>query len=205
MRKTALLLAVVGLLLAASGGAAWAQEGGAVIGNPIGGKPSPPIPDYAYRDGEVYVDGDEVLDCHTFAESFDKGYDQWGNQKQARYVLAQCKRAGLPSADLPPEVRREIRQDALPETGGAPVMVLLSGLLLAGAGIGALHGAGRKKAASFHSPYGRHSPECAEGAFCEVYMQAAAYPPWLATIYHMVAPRLLGSSRSTTTCYCACA
>lgn len=105
-------------------------------GYPAGGEPPPPSPDYAYRNGEVYVDGDEVLDCRTFVESFDGGYDEFGDQAQARRVLERCEQAGSPDGvDVPPEVRAEIKADrrlgGLPETGGAPALPLGVGLLLA--------------------------------------------------------------------------
>ena len=141
------------LLAAALALAAWpapgaAQEGGAnasasasaAQGYPAGGEPPPPPPDYAYRNGEVYVDGDEVLDCRTFVESFDEGYDEYGDQEQAQRVLERCEQAGSPDdMDIPPEVRAEIRADrrlgGLPDTGGVPALPLGIGLLLASAGL----------------------------------------------------------------------
>ncbi len=134
-------MAAVCLLLAVSGGAAWAQGEGGATGYPVGGNPPPPPPDYRYLKGEVYIDGDLVIGCREFAEDFEGFYDERGDQEQARRVLEQCERAGLPGLRIPAEVRAEMRADALPETGGAPVMVLLAGLLLAGAGLGALRGA----------------------------------------------------------------
>ena len=137
---------MLGALAAAPAGAQEGREGGA-IGYPIGGEPPPPPPDYAYRDGEVYVDGDEMLDCRTFAQSFDGGYDEFGDQAQAERVLERCERAGFPSADPPPEVRAEIRADRhaardaardaeqLPATGGVPTLPLATGVLLAGSGL----------------------------------------------------------------------
>ncbi len=142
MRKTGVLLAVVGLLfLAVGGGAAWAQgEEGAVIGNPSA------IPDYAYFKGEVYVDGDEVVSCRQFAEDFEGFYSERGNQGQAKRALEQCERAGMPGLRIPAEVRAEMRGDALPQTGGASPLPLVAGLLLAGAGLGALlRGAGARE------------------------------------------------------------
>lgn len=119
---------------------ALAQEGGAFFSQK--GEPTPSPPDYAYRNGEVYVDGDEVLDCRTFVESFDKGYDEFGDQAQARRVLARCEQAGTPTVRPPAEVRRDIRQDApnnsLPETGGVPLSFLAAGVFLTGAGLLAL-------------------------------------------------------------------
>lgn len=144
MKIGTVLAAVVAMLLGAgalAGGPAEAQAGreGGAFSYP----PPPPPPDYAYRNGEVYVDGDEVLDCRTFAESFDEGYDEFGDQAQAERVLERSERAGLPSGDVPPEVRAEIRAylraEALPETGGlapaAPLLIagvsLVAGCLLA--------------------------------------------------------------------------
>lgn len=143
-RIMAAALLAAALALAAWSAPAAAQEGGASAsasasaaqGYPAGGEPPPPPPDYAYRNGEVYVDGDEVLDCRTFVESFDEGYDEYGDQGQARRVLERCEQAGSPDGvDVPPEVRAEIRADrrlgGVPETGGAPALPLGIGLLLA--------------------------------------------------------------------------
>ncbi len=125
MKIGTILAAVVAMLLgvaALAAAPAEAQEGreGGAFSYPLGG-PSPdgyPPPDYAYRNGEVYVDGDEVLDCRTFVESFDEGYDKFGDQAQAERVLEQCERAGLPSGSPPPEVsaRGDPRR---PPRGGA--------------------------------------------------------------------------------------
>lgn len=131
-----LALAAAMLVVAAPAVAQEGREGGA-FSYPMGGPISDgyPPPDYAYRNGEVYVDGDEALDCRTFAKSFDEGYDEWGNQAQAGRVLERCRRAGLPSGNPPPGVRAEIRADALAETGGLPLLPLAAGaLLLASAG-----------------------------------------------------------------------
>lgn len=138
MKIGTMLAAVVTMLLGVGALAATpvvAQEGreGGAFSYPLGG-PIPdgyPPPDYAYKNGEVYVDGDEVLDCRTFVASFDEGYDEFGDQAQAKRVLERCGRAGLPSGSPPPEVRAEIRADrraeALPETGGlAPAALLLA-------------------------------------------------------------------------------
>ena len=150
MRKTALLLVVGALVLAVAGGAASAQEEGGATGYPAGGKPPPPPPDYAFRKGEVYIDGDLVIGCHEFVEDFEGFYDERGDQAQAKRVLERCVEAGSPGLRIPAEIRGEIRRDTreggLPETGGAPVTVLLAGLLLvAGAGLGALRGTGAGK------------------------------------------------------------
>ncbi len=118
---------------------AGAQGEGRALGYPMGGKPPPSPPDYAFRDGEVYVDGDEVIGCREFAEQFDEGYDEWGDQAQARRVLERCEQAGFPALQVPTEVRQEIRQDArpavLPETGGVSPPLLTAGLLLTSAAV----------------------------------------------------------------------
>ena len=132
---------ILGCVLLATGlaGAAPAlgQEGGAYY-TPEG-EPPPSVPDYAFRDGEVYVDGDLAIGCREFAGSFEEGYDEWGDQAQARRVLEQCERAGMPTLRLPEEVRREIRQDApnaaVPETGGVSPASLAAGLFLTSAGV----------------------------------------------------------------------
>lgn len=147
VRKTAVLLVVGALVLAFAGGAASAQEGGQAAPT---GEPLPPPPsDYAYVKGEIYKEGDLMIGYREFVEDFEGFWDERGDQGQARSVLERCVEADSPGLRIPVEVSREIqrdaRQGALPETGDAPVMVLLCGLLLAGAGLGALLRAGAKE------------------------------------------------------------
>jgi hypothetical protein len=146
-------ISVAALLAAALALAAWpapavAQEGGANASAsasaaqvyPAGGEPPPGSPDYAFDGGEVVVSGDSVVSCRDFVDTFDQGYDEYGDQEQARRVLERCEQAGSPDdMDIPPEVRAEIRADrrlgGLPETGGVPAVPLGIGLLIASAGL----------------------------------------------------------------------
>lgn len=146
MRSIVFLVIMVATIVGAAA-PALAQEGGGrpgsneAFGYPAGGEPPPPPPDYAYRDEEVYVSGDLVVGCREFVENFDEGYDEYGDQTQAKSVIERCEQAGLPTLRIPPEVRREIRYDELSETGGASPF-LATGLLLMCIGLLALRGIG---------------------------------------------------------------
>lgn len=109
------------------------QEGGGkgeASGYPAGGKHGPPPPDYAYSNGKVIVGGDVDTDCRSFIEGFDGGYSGWGNQTQAERVLEKCKQADGSSLNPPPEVRQEIREDSLADTGGIPLLPVAAVVLL---------------------------------------------------------------------------
>ncbi len=151
MRNMAALAVIVAMMILGAAAPTLAQEGGdrpggsgEAFGYPAGGEPPPPPSDYAYRDGAVLVSGDSAVGCREFVEDFDEGYDEYGDQAQAKRVIEQCKQAGLPSSPVPPEVRQEIRQDRqesrhaeLSETGGASPFLAV-GLLLTGIGLFAL-------------------------------------------------------------------
>lgn len=140
----AALAVIVAMMILGAAAPTLAQEGGdrpggsgEAFGYPAGGEPPPPPSDYAYRDGAVLVSGDSAVGCREFVEDFDEGYDEYGDQAQAKRVIERCKQAGLPDLTVPPEVRREIRQDELSETGGASPFLAV-GLLLTGIGLFAL-------------------------------------------------------------------
>ena len=131
MKRTILAAALLAMMLVTDA-PALAQEGegqsgnGGAIGYPEGGTPPPPPKDYALNeDGLVVVSGDEVLDCRTFVGAFDEGYDEWGNQTQAKRVLERCEQMGeSPKTLQPPDM------EALPETGGFPAIPIVAGLFL---------------------------------------------------------------------------
>ena len=54
------------------------------------------IPDYELEaDGTVFIDGDQVTECHSFVVGRRQGHFTNGDQRLARRVQKRCKRAGF--------------------------------------------------------------------------------------------------------------
>lgn len=149
MKSTATAAAVLVLavlLLAAA--PAFAQEDDVssmpATGFPAGSPPPPGppgsnIPDYEFRDGWVYIDGDMGVNCEGFAASIDVERTPAGDiPAEAFKALEGCAEAGL----LPPSVAAKVRAssdsppdggDELPDTGGPalPALACASAALVA--------------------------------------------------------------------------
>lgn len=100
-----------------------------------------PLPDYAFDDGTVVIEGDAATTCPSFAAFLGQGYFESGDVSAgAQRVLGRCVEAGL----LDPEVAASAAGGAggrLPETGGPSPAVLplcASAALLAAGGVVAL-------------------------------------------------------------------
>jgi len=106
---------------------------------PPPGPPGSGIPDYEFRGGWVYIDGDIAVNCEGFAAGIDMERTPEGDVPAGVLrALEGCAEAGL----LPPSVAAKVRAssdggDELPNTGGpAPPALLLcasAALLAAGA------------------------------------------------------------------------
>jgi hypothetical protein len=82
--------------------------------------------EYSYRNGKVFIGGDVVIDCRTFASESSEFYPEAatsGARAQAERVLEQCEQAG---------------HVALPGIGGGSAPLFAAGLLLVCAGLGLL-------------------------------------------------------------------
>ena len=150
-KSVALLMAVLGMMLATAPPAPADSQGVAGSSGSLAEGETPPLPYELEKDGTLVIGGDVLIDCPSefgvserYADARPSDPDISADLEQNANAVRLCEGNGFSPSGVATDANHPPGTDdaALPRTGGAALLPLTAGLLLAGAAVAARRGTG---------------------------------------------------------------